>query len=135
MERTPLHYLGFVYVGFAELTDNIFSDEEHAKVVELISDCDARGDIPQEDLAIIIAEIMIEYESITDRAEREKIFVNDLDYLNKQDWFDKAYKEKYVSKLFQLMLADGIRKPSEAEWMRKIGKLWGVEEKVEELLA
>ena len=76
MEKTPLHYLGFVYVGYAELTDNKFTDDEHAKVIELISDCDARGDIPQEDLAIIIAEIMIENEEIQIAiSEKKNLFV------------------------------------------------------------
>ncbi len=134
MEKTPLHYLGFVYVGYAELTDNEFSDDEHAKVIELISDCDARGDIPQEDLAIIIAEIMIEYEGLTDRTERENEFVRILNYLNTQDWFDKKYKEKYVSRLYDLMLANGIKKESEKTWLRKIGTIWGVDEKVATLV-
>lgn len=130
MDKSPLHYLGFVFVGFAELTDSEFSDEEHAKVVELVSGCDVPEDISQEDLALTLADIMMWYEGIDDREVREKEFFKTVDYLNNQDWFDESKKHKFMTCLAELMKADGKEKDSEKKWINKIASLWNINFKV-----
>ncbi len=132
MEKTSLHFLGFIYVGFAELTDNEFSDEEHEKVVELVLDWKYNEvEIPKDEFSIILSDIMTWYEGIKEKKLREKMFFEAVVYVQQQHWFTPQVAKEILDNLVEVMKADGISKTSEKDMLKKLALIWSVDYNVE----
>ncbi|MEA3497205.1 MAG: hypothetical protein U9R42_14350 [Bacteroidota bacterium] len=132
MEKTPLHFLGFIYVGFAELTDNEFSDEEHEKVVELVLDWKYNEkEIHKDEFSIILSDIMTWYEGIKEKKLREKMFFEAVVYVQQQYWFTPQVAKEILDNLVEVMKADSISKTSEKDMLKKLALIWSVDYNVE----
>lgn len=126
MEKTPLHYYGYILVGFAHLTDSKFTHEEHLKVIELLNDLAGKEEYSHGDFAVLMAEIMLDYESIKDLAQKEIEFKKHVDLVHEKNWLTLAQKESFLLQMIQLALADGELIEKELDWIVMITKTWGV---------
>jgi len=124
MEYTHLHYFGYIFVGFAHLSDKKFSEEEHKKVIELVDDWAGAGR-SDASFAITMAEVMMWYDEIKEFDKKQEHFLKTLDFLAVQDWFKPEMKKKFIEHLWQLAAADGIVE-SEREYIKMIADKWGV---------
>ncbi|MBC8343782.1 MAG: TerB family tellurite resistance protein [Bacteroidetes bacterium] len=126
MDKTPLHYYGYIFVGFAHLTDNKFTHDEHLKVIEIVDELAGKEKYTDGDFAILMAEIMMWYDEIESLAEKEIAFNKHVDLVQKNDWLTLEQKEKFIRQLAQLAMADGELIKKETDWIEMISKAWGV---------
>ena len=126
IEKKHLHYFGYIFVGFAHLTDNKFTQDEHRKVIEFVNDWAGKERYTNGDFAILMAEIMLWYEEIKDLTAKEVEFRKHVDLVNKNNWLTLEQKEKFLLQLVQLALADGDLNKNEVDWIRMITNAWGV---------
>ena len=108
MDRSNLHYFGYVFVGFAHLSDKLFSEEEHRKIIELVNEWAVDSNYTNASFAITMAEIMMWYEEISDFDKKKEMLIQNIEYLADQDWFKPDMKEKFVRHLWELAASDGI---------------------------
>jgi hypothetical protein len=126
IEKKPLHYYGYIFVGFAHLTDNKFTQDEHIKVIEFVNEWAEKEHYSNGDFAILMAEIMLWYEEIDDLKAKEVEFKKHLDLVHQKNWLNKEQKEKFLLQLAHLSLADGDLTKKEVDWLTMIMKVWDV---------
>jgi hypothetical protein len=131
MEKTILHYLGYLFVGFAHLTDKDLSEDEQSEILYLLRKWGGDETAQNGDLAIKMSEIMLWYEKGKDIEEKQKQFIEVADSINAMEFFDKAKKREILQDLIRLSAADGFYKEWEIKWINTLAQTWNIKLKIE----
>ena len=123
---TPLAGLSYVFLSFCSFTDGSLEEDELKAAGAEVAKYTKAWEWTNEDAQQAITDAFTMLDGCETYEQEKDLFIDILNMLKNQEWWDLEYSKTVVGGLTRLMNADGEQSEGELFWLNHIKEGWKV---------